>query len=125
MSAAAEMTSAPGITYDVRLPPDEHYPNDKGHMYVTINERKGKPFEVFFRYDLPGPFEWVFATSILVSRLLQAGVDLEAIGKELQEVYSPVTRHVVPGTSQMCNSIVARVGMTLEAHAKYIAGRGI
>jgi len=125
MSAASQITPVTGVTYHIRLPQHPDDPGDRARMYVTVNERDGKPFEVFIRYDLPGPFEWVFAVSILISRLLQAGVELEDIGRELQEIHSPVTNHIIPGTSETCPSTVARLGKTLEAHAKYIAGKGV
>lgn len=106
-----------GRTYKVRLPQDSE-PDNRARLYVTVNEQGGRAFEVFVRYDAPEPFEWVFAVSVLITRLLQAGVGLADIGRELQEIHSPATRHIMPGTSDWCPSLVARIGRTLERHAE-------
>lgn len=93
---------------------------DGSHMYIIINEHEGKPCEVFVRYGTAqngaDTYEWVTALTTMITRLLRAGETLETIGKELLEIHGPNTGHMVPGTSELCPSIVARIGRCLVKH---------
>jgi len=115
-----------GATYQVFVP--------ELPMYVTINEKLVKVFnsdetfveysfkevlkvvEIFVRIDAKEHFEIVNLVTRLASMNLRAGVDALIIAKELQSVYSMTTQHIVTGTTILCPSIIARIGMILEAH---------
>lgn len=106
-----------GATYKVRM-------EDGDHMYITVNEQGGVPFEVFIRFDRAELHEWIAALTILITRLLRAGQDLPAIAAELQEIHSPASGHMIPGSPDWCPSLVARVGMVLMDHKPCAALRG-
>lgn len=100
-----------GPTYKVTL-------GDGSRMYITVNEQAGKPFEVFVRYDDPNLYEWIALATVLITRLLRAGESLEAIGRELQEIHSPTSGHVIPGGREYSPSMVARIGRVFEGHGE-------
>jgi len=100
---------SPGITY--KSDTQDHT------FYTTINsDKNGKVFEIFVRLDDPDHFEMIQLVTRLSSALLQNGYDPLALSKELQDVYSPITMHMIPGTNTMCPSIIARIGLILEEH---------
>ena len=105
----------PGATYKVVV----ETPERRYRVYVTINEQDGRPFEVFVRCDHPQLYEWITALTLLVSKLLQRGMPLDEIGRELQIIHSGATSmHFLPG-GQRCLSMVARIGKVMEAHADH------
>ena len=70
--------------------------------------------EVFVRCDHPQLYEWITALTLLVSWLLQRGLPLDAIGRELQIIHSGATSaHFLPGGGR-CLSMVARIGAVLD-----------
>ncbi len=102
-------TQLSGPTYKLVL-------DDSTRMYVTINEHEGQPFEIFVRNDDPKLYEWIAAITILISRLLRQGDTLAEIGKELEQINGPESRHMIPGTNIQSPSMIARVGRTLRLH---------
>lgn len=105
----------PGATYKVVV----ETPERRYRVYVTINEQDGRPFEVFVRCDHPQLYEWITALTLLVSKLLQRGMSLKEIGRELQIIHSgAASAHFLPG-GQRCISMVARLGKVMEAHADH------
>jgi hypothetical protein len=102
----------PGATYCATL--------DNGQpLFVTINsDESGNPCEVFVRMDNPELFEWVTLVTVLITRLLRAGQQLDTIANELQEIHSPSSRHFIPGGGGECPSLAARIGMMLAAHTE-------
>lgn len=106
-----------GATYKVRM-------EDGDRMYITVNEQGGIPFEVFIRFDRAELHEWIAALTILITRLLRAGQQLEAIADELQEIHSPASGHMIPGSPDWCPSLVARIGQVLKAHVPCAALAG-
>ena len=110
----ARQEELPGATYKVVV----ETPERRYRVYVTINEQDGRPFEVFVRCDHPQLYEWTTALTLLVSWLLQRGLPLDAIGRELQIIHSGATSaHFLPGGGR-CLSMVARIGAVLERHAR-------
>lgn len=91
-------------------------PMDDGKMYVTVNELDGKAYEIFARYDKKEQHEIVVLITRLASMALREGVPLDVVARELKDIHSPVTNHMVPGTNIMARSLAARIGMTLEDH---------
>ena len=103
-------------------------------IFITINEQMVKVFkeqetqigrafkeelkvtEIFVRIDSKEHFEIVNLVTRLASMALRAGVDSMKIAKELQEVYSMTSQHIIPGTNTLCPSIIARIGIVLEQH---------
>ena len=92
---------------------------DSHTIYTTINnDEDGNIFEIFVKLDDPDQFEIIQMVGMLTSALFKAGVEPIKIAESLKKVYSPITKHIIPKTSTMCPSIVARVGYILEQHIK-------
>jgi hypothetical protein len=90
---------------------------DNHTLYTTINnDEDGNPIEIFVRINDKEYFEMITLVTRLTSMLLQSGTSPIIMAKELQDVYSPTTRHMIPKTNVMCPSIIARIGMILEDH---------
>lgn len=90
---------------------------DEIPMFVTINEdESGTISELFVRIDTKEHFEIVNLITRLVSMCLRAKVDPLIIADDLQNVYSMTTQHIIPGTTLLCPSIIARIGLCLEQH---------
>ena len=110
---AARQERLSGATYKIVIEAERLY-----RLYVTVNEQDGKPFEVFVRCDHPQLYEWITAMTLLVSWLLQRGLPLDVIGRELRIIHSGATSaHFLPG-GERCLSMVARIGAVLEQHAR-------
>lgn len=93
-------------------------------MYITVNwTADGEPLEVFIRLDDPALFEWLTVLTRFISMALRESVPLELITKELEQIASPATQHMVPGTDELCPSLAARIGREIR-HA-YEAGPGM
>ena len=100
-----------GAGYELKIDADTS-------VQININERDGKPYEVFANNTGPVLFEWITALTILITRLLRAGQPLKDIGAELEEICGPKTSHMIPGTNIMSHSFVARIGRILRIHAE-------
>jgi len=86
-------------------------------IYITINsDESGKITELFVRIDSKEHFEIVNLITRLVSMALRAEVDPLIIASDLQGVYSMTSQHIIPGTTILCPSIIARIGLCLEQH---------
>ena len=123
MNTEARPEVLPGVTRCIRLnigaEKDEKF-------YITVNFNGGRAFEVFIRCDDPKLHEWVNAQTILITRMLRAGISLATIGKELQEIHSAGTSdHHAEGVRHIGR--VARIGQMLETMAglgDMITGQG-
>lgn len=99
-----------GATYEIIAHSDDP-------IYIIINnDNKNNVTELFVRMDSKEFFEIINLVTRLVSMSLRAGVDPLVIAKELQTVYSMTTQHVIPKTTILCPSIIARIGIVLEEH---------
>lgn len=98
-----------GVTYSAELESGKK-------VYITVNEHEGNPYEVFIRLDDPELFEWMVALTLMITRALRAGETLKSIAKELEEIYSPRSRHFMPGGKGECPSLAARIGKVLAEH---------
>ncbi len=86
-------------------------------FYTTINhDEDGNLCEVFVRLDDPEHLELISVITRLCSMSFKAGIEPMVIAKQLQEVCSPTTKHIIPGTIKTANSITARIGMIIEEH---------
>jgi len=105
-----------GSCYKVRVP-EELSESGKTSMYITINDHgEFKPFEFFQHFNAAEHYELLTVIARLGSMALREGVQAEVIAKELQDIHSPVTNHMIPGTRDMAPSLSARIGMALAKH---------
>lgn len=85
-------------------------------LYITVGERDGKPYEVFANTNNAQLWEHLAVVTLMISRLLQAGVTPERIAKDLKQIHSPITGHMARGG--YAPSIYARIGAVLEQETK-------
>lgn len=85
---------------------------DGSRAYITVNEQDGQPVEVFVRYDDPKLYEWITLATVFITRMLRDGNTLDAIAREMQEIFSPQGGYHASGEQH--TSIVAHIGKVLE-----------
>lgn len=85
-------------------------------IYVTVGRLDGKPYEVFANTNNGQLWEHLALVTLLMSRMLQAGIPPERIAKDLKQIRSPITGHMAIGG--WAPSIYARIGNVLEREMK-------
>lgn len=85
-------------------------------FYVTVNCADGKPVEVFVNVKDATYWEHLTAVTVMISRMLQAGIPAKIIADDLKQIHSPHTFHMVRGGGSV-PSVYARIGMVLERAA--------
>lgn len=115
-AALDQFESRKGATYKAPMS------GDMGRaMYVTINTMPDDTLEVFVRKDEPKFHELATVVARLASMALREGVAPQVVADELMDIHSPETGHMIPGTSETCPSLTARIGKTLKNHIKAAA----
>jgi len=84
-------------------------------VLLTVTEHEGHPYEVFLQTKVPELMEHMTALTLLISRMLRAGFDLEVIAYDLTSIHSAFTGHLQPGG--YCPSLAAHIGQKLLEHA--------
>ena len=97
-----------GTTYKLK------WPNDPHAIYVTVNDKDGRPFEVFFNTKNTGHQAWMMALSRTISAVFRRGGDSRFIAQELMEVFDPKGGAWVNGT--YVPSLIAAIGQLLSRH---------
>jgi ribonucleoside-diphosphate reductase alpha chain len=91
-----------GITYKVQ--------SGCGKLYVTINERNGKPYEVFIQSGGSGGCEaGNQALGRTISLALRSGGDIQNIIKQLSKVKCPAALRNSKSEGKSCSDIVGRL----------------
>ena len=91
-----------GITYKVQ--------SGCGKLYVTINERNGKPYEVFIQSGGSGGCEaGNQALGRTISLALRSGGDIQNIIKQLNKVKCPAALRNSKSEGKSCSDIVGRL----------------
>jgi len=100
-----------GVTQKIKAP------NVTGQMiniYLTVNEKNGRPYEVFLNCSDHSIMELVSVSMVLISKMLRLGVSLDAMAEDLEQIYSANTAHMAGKT--WCPSLMARIGRALKEH---------
>jgi hypothetical protein len=110
----------PGKTYKIKAV------TERGDitLYLTICDHFGVPFEIFVNSKNAELVEHMSVLTVFVSRMLRAGMPVEDIAADLEEIHSPFTGHLVPG-SGWCASLYARIGQQLLLHARQSTNRTV
>lgn len=106
-----------GATYKVKIPTSS---GDSLSFYVTVNDQDREPFEVFVNCKNAEYAEHMNALTVMVSRMLRAGIPVTDIAEDLQAIHSPFTGHMMRGG--WCTSVYARIGKTLIEHKRQLDG---
>lgn len=108
----SQVTERPNIiegrTHKIKIPTAE----GTFSFYVTINHLEcGAPYEMFVNCKNAKFAEHMTALTVMVSRMLQSGIDVKVIAADLQAIASPETGHMARGG--WIPSLHARIGMLL------------
>ena len=98
-----------GKTYKIKSPLSE------AALYVTINDMDGRPREIFINSRDMSHFQWMVATTRLLSAMFRKGGEIDFIVDELQSVVDPNGGYFKPG-GQWVPSLVSEIGNILAEH---------
>ncbi len=100
----------------------KNVPNGQGdvsHLYLTVCNLDGKPFEIFANSKDARVIGKINTLMITVSRQLRNDISLEIIAKDLLGIFDPDTAHFIAGSNGIrAESLEAHVGYILKNHAK-------
>jgi len=82
-------------------------------IYITINNKNGKPFEIFLNSSHMESYEYVSALTRLISAMFREGMCPEFISRELKHIFSP-TGYFSGGKFR--SSIVSHIGDIILDH---------
>lgn len=71
-----------GTTYKIK------WPSMNASMYITINDREGKPYEMFFSSKDARHSDWMTALTLMISSILRSNIDPAYIPAELKQITS-------------------------------------
>ena len=97
-----------GRTYKVKTPLSEHA------LYVTINDKGGRPFEIFINSKAMEHFQWIVALTRMISAIFRKGGDVTFIMEEMRSVCDPKGGYFAKG--RYIPSLVAEIGGVIEQH---------
>jgi ribonucleoside-diphosphate reductase alpha chain len=91
----------------------------KSSIYLCLNTKDGKPYEVFLMSKDQRHMEWTTTVTLLLSRLMRMGVSVSSLAHELRQIAS-----TEGGWAEgvFYPSLVAYIGEKLELLAKQVDG---
>ena len=99
--------------------------NSDSAIYFTIVGGV-KPVAFFFNSREMGSFPWVIGKMTDMSRLLEAGVPIGAIIKDMEETFDPGGDYIIPdGTGRKVNSVVHHLGLVIGRHMRESIEMGV
>jgi len=87
---------------------------DRIEYALTLTYKDFCPYELFIDCRNPHYSEFLTALSVLVSRMLRAGFELDVIVSDLFDIHSPVTGHFCQ--QEYIPSLMATIGKQLYNH---------
>lgn len=90
------------------------WPSWASAIYITINEKDDKIYEVFISSKDARYQEWTIALSIMISKLLRQGDSPRTIANELQQIQS--THDSAWVGKKRYGSLLARIGEVINQH---------
>lgn len=103
----------PSTTKKLKVP----FQTDEINVYLTIAYKDNKPWEIFLNTKNLELYEYLATIGLLTSRLLQAGIVIDKIADDLNDIASPHTGHF--RGQEWCRSVASLVGKTLKEHQHY------
>lgn len=107
-----ELTPRPdvlsGKTYKIK------WPSISENYYITINESKGRPYELFIQSTSSKYSDWTTALALMVSAIMRRGDDISFIPEELAKVISTDDSAWING--KFYGSLVGAIGETIQLH---------
>lgn len=98
-----------GVTYKIKPP-------GSSSMYITINDDKGEPFEIFINSKDVTHFQWTAALTRVISAVMrkESKDDIRFLVDELKSVVDPNGGYWANG--KYVKSMVSEIGSVLEQH---------
>jgi hypothetical protein len=97
-----------GTTYKLKTPLSENA------LYITINDRNGRPFEIFINSKSMQHYQWIVALTRVMSAVFRHGGDSSFLIEELKSIQDPNAGYFKKG--KYVPSLVAEIGDILEQH---------
>jgi antirestriction protein ArdC len=97
-----------GTTYKLKTPLSENA------LYITINGRDGRPFEIFINSKSMQHYQWIVALTRVMSAVFRHGGDSSFLIDELKSIQNPSGGYFKGG--KYVASLVAEIGDILEHH---------
>jgi len=97
-----------GKTYKIK------WPSMESSVYVTINDRDGRPCEIFISSTSAKYGEWTTALTRMISAVMRLEIDINFIPQELKQVTSSHDGQWIKG--KYYSSMVAYLGKIIEDH---------
>lgn len=97
-----------GCTYKIK------WPSWESAIYITINEFRDKPYEVFISSKDARYQEWIIALSVLISIIVRKADDPMQILSELRQIQSTHDSAFIG--KKRYGSLLAKIAEVLEAH---------
>jgi ribonucleoside-diphosphate reductase alpha chain len=97
-----------GCTYKIK------WPSWESAIYITINEFRDKPYEVFISSKDARYQEWIIALSVLISIIVRKADDPMQILSELRQIQSTHDSAFIG--KKRYGSLLAKISEVLEAH---------
>jgi len=88
--------------------------NSDESLNITINNRGGRPYEVFLECQNPDLFQWLNFIGRCVSTMLQRMDDIERVITLMDETFDPRGKYIDKGVEY--KSVVAHIGAILRRH---------
>lgn len=98
-----------GKTYKLKPSGAEHA------LYITINDRDGAPFEIFFNTKDASHYQWMTALSRMISAVFRKGGDVAFVADELLQVFDPKGGYIEPGVGYV-PSLCSGIGKIIRQH---------
>ena len=98
-----------GATYKIK-------PGNSDHaMYITINDKDGRPYELFINSKCPDSIAWLLTATRLISAVMRVSPDIQFVIDELKNVQDPRGAYFYKGLGHI-PSVQAHIGLILEKH---------
>jgi ribonucleoside-diphosphate reductase alpha chain len=107
-----------GVTHKIR------WPDLKSPVYFTVNHLPdGRPWEVFIASKNAQFSEWSVALSVMISMLLQRGVEAGDVAEHLRGITLSQSTAWIDG--RLYGSIISRLGELLGGHPERVAYQAV
>lgn len=83
-------------------------------LYITINDYKGRPFEIFINSKDMQHFQWIAALTRVISAIFRTNKDIDFLIEELSSVMDPNGGYWYEG--KYITSVVTHIGNIIKEH---------
>lgn len=85
-------------------------------LNIIINNRNGRPYELFLSSDNPDIHQWLTIMGTCFSKMFQKLDDPELVIRLMEEIFDPRGKYIDKGVEY--KSVVAHIGAILRRHVE-------